>query len=470
MKLVLNAKPSTLFLPVTLLFVFLIPLLFYTLQKGFEAYLLGLVCFIPLIIIFLKYPKVWIYFVTLSFSFFLIYKGGDDEVAFLEIAFALLTFPGIAIYFIHKVFIKNEKVIENYGDLFILFFFLLLPLNAIVAYLNDVELFRWMREVSIMALILLYFPIREYIRTERDLIVLLFCALVAALSCVLYLVINYRETTLAAANYAYELVFGLAGKIKINHIVFSGAYFTSIILFMTRKNLFLRLLMFISAFASLIALIITVSRTFWVVTLIGTLILFIYYGWKERLRIILFYSIISIATIGIIYITFGNNYKLVTRLIEHRFLTTTRGKQDKSVMGRLAEFPAVLKGIQENPLGGNGFAKKIRFRDPIFVRTMTWQNIHNGFTSILFRAGIPLAIFYVSFFVYYFVRAFRLIKLTKHHYLQPYVLSGFIILVILFVSQFTFQQYLTRDFNFGGFIAIAMIEFVNRNYKINDLS
>jgi hypothetical protein len=36
----------------------------------------------------------------------------------------------------------------------------------------------------------------------------------------------------------------------------------------------------------------------------------------------------------------------------------------------------------------------------------------------------------------------------------------------MFIGQFTFQQYLARDFNFAGSIAIAMIGFVERNYNV----
>lgn len=448
------------FLPVFSLFLF----------KGFELYLLGLIFGVSVILVFLRFPKLWCYFITLSFAFFLIYRGKDDQVAFLEIGFALLTIPGVILFFFFKTFIEKKPIIQNYGDLFIILFFIFLPFNALVAYLNGVDLFRWIREIAILFLIFLYFPFREYIKTEKDLAILLSLALIAAISSIGYLIYHYRETTLVTASYAYELVFGLGAKVKINHTVFTATYFTSIILFVTRKNILLRLVLFLSAFASLVALIVTVSRTFWIVVLIGTLVLFLYYGWKERFGIISFYLVITISTLGIIYYIFGSNYSLVTRLIEYRFLTSAQGKKDKSVLGRLAEYPVVFKGIAENPLWGNGFAKKIRFRDPIFVRTTTSHNIHNGFTSILYRAGIPMALLYISFMVFYFFRSFNLILKTRRHYLQPYVLSGFIILIILFVSQLTNQQFLFRDYNFCAFLAIAMIEFVNRNYQRVELN
>ncbi|MCX7908022.1 MAG: O-antigen ligase family protein [Ignavibacteria bacterium] len=452
-------------IPVVSFILLFLPIFYFLLFKGFELFVFLFFFAFPIVLIFLKLPKIWCYFVTLSFAVFLIYRGKDDQVDVLEIAFALLVIPGLIYFFIHKLFVEKKQIIQNYGDLFILLFFIFLPFNGLIAFLNDVDIFRWVREISILILLLFYFPLREYIKSEKELGILLLCALIAVFSSIGYLIYHYRETTLVTASYAYELVFGLGAKVKINHTVFTAAYFTSIILFVTRKNLLLRVIVFLTAFASLVALIVTVSRTFWIVVLLGTIVLFIYYGWKERLRILFFYFVIAISTLGVIYWTFGSNYKLVTRLIEYRFLTSTQGKKDKSVMGRLAEYPVVLRGIAENPLWGNGFAKKIRFRDPIFVRTSTSHNIHNGFTSMLFRAGIPLALFYISFFIYYFFKSFRLILATKRHYLQPYVLSGFIILIILFVSQFTNQQFLFRDFNFSAFIAIAMIEFVNRNYK-----
>ncbi len=448
----------------------LLPILNFTIDKGYAIYLLIFVIILPIIYIFIKIPKTWIYTVVLSFSIFLIYRGDDDKVAFLEIAIAILIYPGLLLYFLNKILLDRKQLFQNLGDLFLILFFVFLPLNAIIAYLNDVDLYRWLREIAIPSLILLYFPIREYIKTDKDITILLFCALVAAISSIIYLVYHYKETILTTANYAYELVFGLGAKIKINHTIFTGAYFVSIILFVTRKNLVLRIILFFTSFASLVALIITVSRTFWIVTIIGTIILFIYYGWEERLKFLFFYLVIIVATLSFIIYTFGDNYKIVTRLIEYRFLTSAQGKKDKSVLGRLAEYPIVLKGIVENPLWGNGFAKKIRFRDPIFVRTTTSHNIHNGFTSLLYRVGIPMSLLYISFFIFYFLRASKLILISKGNYFQPYVLSGFIILIILFISQFTNQQFLFRDFNFGAFISIAMIEFVYRKYKSGEIS
>lgn len=448
----------------------LLPVLKLTIEKGYAISLLIFVITLPIFYIFFKNPKIWIYSIVLSFSIFLIYRGDDDKVALLEIAIAILIYPGLLLYFLNKILLDRKKLIQNLGDLFLILFFVFLPLNAIIAYLNDVDLYRWLREIVIISLILLYFPIREYIKTEKDIAILLSCALIATISSIAYLVYHYRETTLITANYAYELIFGLGAKIKINHTIFTGAYFVSIILFVTRKNLVLRIILFFTSFASLVALIITVSRTFWIVTIIGTTILFIYYGWRERLKFLFFYFVIITATFSFIIYTFGDNYKIVTRLIEHRFLTSVQGKKDKSVLGRLAEYPIVIKGILENPLWGNGFAKKIRFRDPIFVRTTTSHNIHNGFTSLFYRVGIPMGFLYISFFIFYFLRASKLILTTKENYFQPYVLSGFIILIILFISQFTNQQFLFRDFNFGAFLSIAMIEYVYRKYESGELS
>lgn len=469
MNVALNIKQIKICFFFSILLLLLIPIIKFSIDKGYEIYILFFVISLPITYIYIQNPKLWIYTVVLSFAIFLTYRGEDDKVAFLEIAIAILIYPGLLLYFFKKILIERKNLIQNHGDLFLILFFIFLPFNAIIAYLNDVDLYRWLREIVIPSLILLYFPIRDYIRTEKDLIILLSCALVASISSIAYLVYYYKETTLITANYAYELVFGLGAKIKINHTIFTGAYFVSIILFVTRKNILLRIILFFISFASLLALIITVSRTFWIVTLIGTVILFIYYGWEERLKILFFYIVIIIATLGFIIYTFGDNYKIVTRLIEHRFLTSTQGKKDKSILGRLAEYPVVLKGIEENPLWGNGFAKKIRFRDPIFVRTTTSHNIHNGFTSLFYRVGIPMGLLYISFFIFYFFRATKLVLVTKRNYFQPYVLSGFIILIILFISQFTNQQFLFRDFNFSAFLSIAMIEFVYREYKGNKI-
>jgi len=438
-------------------------LLAFSLFKEYELYFLIGAISIPSILLFTYNPKIWIYVSVLLFAPILILR--DEGISIFEIAFSVVVILGLVVYFFFKLFIEKKSIVQNYGDLLILLFFIFLPFNGLVAYLNDVDLFYWLREVLVLFLILLYFPFREYFTDTKDFNRLLFFAMIVSLACSVYVIVTYKENTLLMATYAYEL-FGFEGTKKVNHIVFVGTYFTAIILAQNRKNVPLTLLLFGVAFLSVVALIITVSRTFWIATILGTIVLFIYFNWKERLKLIFFYLLIILLFGGVTYYVFQGNYKVVTRLIEHRFLSSLKGKQDRSLQSRFAEFNYVLNGIAENPLSGNGFAKKIRFRDPIFVKTLTSHNIHNGFTSILYRAGIPLAILYVSFFIFYFFKVVNLLKDVRHrHFLQPYAISAFVIMLIMFVGQFTFQQYLARDFNFAGAIAIAMIEFVERNYN-----
>lgn len=436
-------------------------LLVFSLFKGYELFLFALIASIPIIFLFFYNPKLWVYISFLLFAPILALR--DEAVSPLEIVFSCVVILGLVVYFVFKFFVEKKSVVQNFGDLFILSFFFLLPTNAFVAYLNGVDLLFWLREVLILFLLLLYFPIREFFKDEKDLNRLLFLGLIVSIVCSLYVIITFRESTLMMASYAYEL-FALAGTKKVNHIVFVGAYFASIILSQNQKNIFIILLLFATAFLSLLALIITVSRTFWIATILGTIVLFLYFNWKERIKLIVFYSIISLLFLGAVFFTFKDNYKVVTNLIENRFISSLKGKRDKSLQSRFAEYSYVLGKIAENPLSGNGFAKKIRFRDPIFVRTLTTHNIHNGFTSILYRAGIPLAILYSAFFIFYFVKATKLIILTKNNRLQPYAVTAFVTLLIMFVGQFTFQLYLARDFNFAGAITIAMIDFVERNY------
>ncbi len=436
-------------------------LLTFSLLKGYELFLFALFAAIPIIFLFFYYPKLWIYVSILLFAPILALR--DEGISPLEIVFSIVVILGLVVYFVFIFFVKKKPVILNFGDFLILSFFFLVPINALVAYLNDVNLLFWLREVLILFLLLLYFPIRDFFKDEKDFNRLLFFGLIVSLVCALYVIVSFRESTLMMASYAYEL-FALEGTKKVNHIVFVSAYFAAIILAQNRNNIIIILLLFTTAFLSLLALIITVSRTFWIATILGTIVLFLYFNWKERMRLILFYSIISLLFLGAVYFTFKDNYKVVTNLIENRFISSLKGKRDKSLQSRFAEYSYVLGKIAENPLSGNGFAKKIRFRDPIFVRTLTTHNIHNGFTSILYRAGIPLAILYSAFFIYYFVKATRLIILTKNNRLQPYAVTAFVILLMMFIGQFTFQMYLARDFNFAGAISVAMIDFVERNY------
>ncbi|MCX7879080.1 MAG: O-antigen ligase family protein [Ignavibacteria bacterium] len=444
------------FLPLLLLF----PLFYFSLSAGLELYFFVALISIPSIIIFIYRPKIWVYFSILFLGAMLILV--DEGVSPIEIAFGISVVGGLLLYFYNSVLVQKRRLVEHTADLLILMFFFFIPFNALFAYLNNVDLLYWIRGVSILSLLLMYFPMREFIRTSKDLAILLFLSLLVVLACSIFVVVQYKSGIIEVAQYAWELA---SSKTKFNHIVFSCAFIFSTIFFVYSKGLWLKILMIATGLLSAGALVINVSRTFWLSTLLCSILLFLYIGWKKRLQYLFYFGIIFSLSLAILYSVFGSNSTVVLKLMEYRLVSSAKGVEDKSFSARVAEYPVLFEGIRDNPMTGIGIGSKIQFRDPLSVTNWKALVIHNGFLSILYRIGIPLALLYVLFFVFYFVFSVKLLLKVRGQPFEPFVLFSIMVFIVAFVAQTTLEYYLLRDFNFVVVIAIVIVDFVLRNYN-----
>lgn len=430
-------------------------------DKGLYA-LIGLVS-LGLIVFFIRYPKIWIYATILGFGILLVNRG--EEVSIVEIFIYGIALVGIAFFFIHRFFVQRVKIVKNLGDLIILFFFFFALFNSIIAYLNSVDLFWWLREYLTLCLVLLYFPIREIIKDKRSIRNFFISVAVAVLLAVADGYLTFRNTALLQAVYAYQL----GSSIKMNQVVFGVTILTSVAFAIYHEKFWIRILLLFFALSSVIALILTYSRTFWIVVMLELAIMSLFINKTQRLRLVIYSSIFIIGVFFSTLFIFKQNAQVVFKLIEKRFVSSAKYRTDLSVLSRAAEYPVVYQSILENPLWGNGFAKEIRFRDPIFVRTNIKPIIHNGFTSLAFRLGVPLALAYWSFIFYYLFYSAKQFFQDKNSLSKAFYLSATLSLILFIISNFTFQQYIYREGIFSVIISVSTIWFGSKLSYRNDL-
>jgi O-antigen ligase len=428
-------------------------ILYFSISSGLEVYVFGFFLSLPFLFLIIKFPKIWIYSVILLFVPMLVFR--DIGVSVFEVLFAIISVTGLFYFFFYKTLIEKKRIVFNYGDLSILSFFILMPFNILFALANDVDLLRWLREVLIIALILYYFPIREYFTTEKEFKTLLVIVGIASLITIVGSLAIFQQKVLQQAIYVYQL----AKSVLVNQTLFSATIFASIVFFLYQKKIIIRIFLLTLAGAATLALIATYTRTNWVIAIFVIFTLFFMVKRKEKLRLvtILFFasSIITLTS----FLLFKENAKFFFRILETRFESTSQMREDKSVAARIAEYPTVLRGISENPLWGNGFAKTIRFRDPIHVRTAEGEIIHNGYAFFIYRGGIPLAILYFVFFFYYTFKSLLLTFKTSEPFTKSLALSALLIFVSLLIANLTGPQFIHREGIFTIMITVSMIEF-----------
>jgi O-antigen ligase len=419
---------------------------------------------ILLIYAFVKHPKFWLYFVAVfSGTYFVETKPG---VSAYDVITGIFLLGGLFFWLIWVIGVKKVRLFRNSADKALLIFFLFAPFNAVIAIINEVTFLDWVREFGSYAMILYYFPIRYHIREKKEIITFLSCFSIAVLYCVFNQFYAYNQRAISMAVYAFEL----ERSLRINQTLFTAATIFGMVFTLYTKKPILKTLLLIFTVLSFGALLVSFSRTFWVILIAVILIMMFYIDKKSRIQILTATIVIMAAIFGIVYFVFKENTVVILKVAEKRLTSTTKGQKDESVQIRFSEYEKVFDGIWNYPLAGNGLGKKISFFDPFGLYTIKTNIIHNGYLWFLFRFGIPASLLIFFFYLYYLFKLEKLARKTEDKFTKTLYLSCFMLMLLMIISDFTSAQFMYRDGIFTSVIAIAFAEkFVNYNRNNNQI-
>jgi O-antigen ligase len=306
---------------------------------------------------------------------------------------------------------------------------------------------------------LFYFPIKAYLGKREHFIEFLIIAAIA-------LIINdlgqfydyYSKLEEGGMQYAYQL----AAAVRINQAIYGFTIISGIILFFVPQPKSTRILIFVMVALTTLALIITFSRTYWAIIIAELVILLIFFPLKYKVQLSLYIGTIAIVFVVLTNLFFGDISKVLYQVLENRFASTTQGKSDLSVETRLVEWKVAISKIEEYPLGGNGFAKKFPYYNPIVHSTFNSHIIHNGFLFIMHRVGIPMALMYFFCIIYFLLKSFITTLRLKDNFYRFISLSGFLGILALMVANMTSPLFTYRD---GAFTVAFCFAFTELAYK-----
>lgn len=430
-----------------------------------ELYVFLLIIALFTVLLLILYPKLWLY-VTLIISG-IFFHGQDEGVSVLDAITAAYFLGSVVIWFIFHTLLNRRKTAYNLGDWLILTFFLFLLLNFFVALLNDSNLLQWIREYFLFSILLIYFPIRELIRTEQDLKKFLIFFSFIVIGVGIYQIFLYITKLNKIAEYAYQIKSG----ININQTLYTIASSFGFVFAFYQKKFKTEIILVIFTGIAIVFLIATFSRTFWVTLAAVIIILFLFFSFKKKLKIINYTLIISLILVGLAFIYFKDNLELFFQIVFGRLTSATMGTKDPSVVARLMEWNEVTRQILNAPLYGAGLGTKFTFYFVIYEYTIHTNIIHNGFLYLIYRVGIPLSMFYFGFLIYYFILSYdNLIYSLRasSNFLKALAISNFMGFVILFIVNFTSAQFFQRD---GIVITALLIVFIslNKNFLENNI-
>ena len=254
-------------------------------------------------------------------------------------------------------------------------------------FLFDARVSNAFGELTMLALMGFYFPVRDYCRhhpeaARRILQLLVFYGLYVTARNVL----DYR-TKLASAEMVWQLAMGRVASAEL--LMVSGVLASLVLAFYQRAHLLLRVGYVISAAVCLGGVLLTQSRGYWVTLALSLVVLFVTMDGTHRVRLALTGVGSALLVTLAAYVALGKTIFVIGVGLLSRLLTVgTATTRDISLVSRIYEAQAVLERVAENPLLGHGMAAEFSHFNIIGDITQQGTFIHNGVIAMLFKFGI----------------------------------------------------------------------------------
>jgi hypothetical protein len=201
------------------------------------------------------------------------------------------------LWLLWAIFIKKYPLIESKIDWLILAFYILISLTIINYWSDNVNLLTWSREYILLSLSLIYFPLKKYINTKNEIVVLSLLFIITLVAADIIQFYLYKQI-LSDITYAYQA----GSSIRNNLYLFVvGSTFSCLFLFYQKKTIY-RLLLAAVLLLSLGALASTFARIFWATAFLNIFLIFIILNNREKVRFFT-YSVVSIF-VALLYIFF----------------------------------------------------------------------------------------------------------------------------------------------------------------------
>lgn len=422
-----------------------------------SLFILPIVLFFSLCYIWIKYPKIWIYTIIASLTYFL--TDSNDGVSALDVIVGGFYIVSLFIWFAWHLIIKKNRLVYNISDWLMLFLVALLPFFYLITFLNNINPLNGLREIILFLLILYYFPIRYYLKDKKDVIYLLVLFALVLFIIDLQQFYNYFSNFKKSVIYAFQLA---QSKGRVNQTLFTTGIISSLLFTFYFKSMKFRIMSILLSTLTMIALLLTFSRTFWILVIFESLIIFLYLNKIEKRKFVIYLCSTILISFGILYFAFNEKLQTLSTFATNRLLSSTQGTKDVSVVARLLEYKVVLRNIKDHPLGGNGFSKKFAFHNGLVSEAVKTEFIHNGYFYISYRAGIPFAIVYVFIILYNSVYPLYLNYYLKDKFTKYIAFMVFLGLFSLIISDFTTPQFFFRE----GYFIIAILIALNGFCKL----
>lgn len=421
---------------------------------GYDLYVFAAVAGAPLIVLMFQKPKIWTYSLFFLSGAFL--SGDSEGITAFDVAAGVFYVFGLMIWMFWALIVSKRKILKNSADWLIIFFFIMCVFMSVISFANDLDFLTWARELSVYLIILIYFPVREYFTKKKDFVRLLAVFSVSIFALSFYEVYDYYVNGLSKVVYAFQM-----SDRSTNNAILTLAPFSGVVFLLDRRKPYLTIYLIAYTVVTFIGLLSTFSRTFWIMFFFCLFVLFLYTTIRKKILLTLYFLIVVGLFSLLGYLLMKDNFMLLLGMAENRITSAKRGTGDISMKARYAEWDSVIEKIMEHPLGGNGLGKTFRFYNVIFTTTIETQVIHNGYLSMAYRLGIPLALCFFFVHFYYMIKAEKYARKLKDGFYKSIAFIALSGLLIMLVSNLLGPLYYTRNGMMVMAFSFAIIGFID---------
>ena len=301
-----------------------------------------------------------------------------------EYAIGLYLYGYLGYWFVSKIFFQRERFVTHRLHWYLIGFLLICASSVVMIFATGTSPEFWFRDGLTISTLLLAFPAREAMETERGLktVVGAYALLVGSLA--ILNIVEYRTATIAA-NYLWEL---WGGRRPFGSAFYGSLAVGAISMYVHAKEFRQRALSLVLAMVGILALATTFFRGFWIGTLIGCMTLLFLVGRQRALRMVGVGLIACVLGFGAIFIVAGTKGGFVIEAFSSRLVSSGKGIQDISIANRIAESETVLNLVKSSPLVGYGYGAWFHHFNIITRTTEILQYIHNSYVFLLFKVGV----------------------------------------------------------------------------------
>jgi len=438
-------------------------ILFYIIAELISPlYLLGVgIALLGIYLIINSYNN-WIYIFIIALPGYLFFS--EEGLGAEDIVYMFLYNFGLLYWFIHTIFIKKERIIENRKEWFLLFIFIILAVHPIVAFYNDVLIINAYREYAITSLTLFYFPLKMLFKDKKEF--KKFLILLVIIVILIDFIQLYR--TYSAFKSATQ-VWELSKATRMNQTIISMIILLALPITLFVKSKKYKLIGFLFVAFNIAMLISTLTRSYWVATFLAVIFMMFFLSSKKNIFIVFSGVFGFIIIFGIGYIVLQEKTILAYKLFEKRFTSiySTSIRKNQSLNARTVEYEAVYRIIEEYPIGGVGAAKSYAYYSTLDFHKWESANIHSAYISLTYRYGFIIAFAYFLIFFIFFVDGVLALYKTRDNIYKYFLLGALSTLIMFALTNFVSSLVLTREGVIVMAISLAILT-TAKNYLVNN--